>query len=136
MNVFKYYLLTLLLVTVQGQSLAAEDPVSQDPPMRCVQLTSIQHISILDNRHIVFYMNNGKRYLNTLPYACSGLKMSGTILYRTSLNRLCDVDIITVLDSVGSEYIPGPSCGLGGFEPITDQEIATLKDQLKKAKKK
>jgi hypothetical protein len=136
MNVFKYFLLPALLVAVQVQSTAAQDRVDQDPPVRCLRLTSIQHISILDNSHIVFYMNGGKRYLNTLPYTCSGLKMSGTIMYRTSLSQLCDLDIITVLDSVGGEYRPGASCGLGSFKPITEQEIATLKDQLKKAKKK
>lgn len=136
MNVFKYILLPALLVSVQGQSLAAEERGSQDPPMQCIRLTSIQHISILDDSHIVFYMNNGRRYLNTLPYTCHGLKMSGTILYRTSLSQVCDLDIITVLDSIGGEYRPGASCGLGAFEPITDQEIAKLKAELKKAKKK
>ncbi|MEJ2760591.1 MAG: hypothetical protein P8126_03375, partial [Gammaproteobacteria bacterium] len=41
--------------------------------------------------------------------------MSGTIMYRTSLSQLCDLDIITVLDSVGGEYRPGASCGMGHF---------------------
>lgn len=136
MNVFKYFLLAALLIAVQFRSTAAQDLVSQDPPKQCVQLTSIRHISILDSSHIVFYMNGGKRYLNTLPYTCSGLKMSGTIMYRTSLSQLCDLDIITVLESVGGEYRPGASCGLGTFEPITDQEITKLKAELKKAKKK
>ncbi|MEJ2760592.1 MAG: hypothetical protein P8126_03380 [Gammaproteobacteria bacterium] len=61
MNVFKYFLLPALLVAVQVQSTAAQDRVDQDPPVRCLRLTSIQHISILDNSHIVFYMNGGKR---------------------------------------------------------------------------
>jgi hypothetical protein len=50
-------------------------------------------------------------------------------MYKTSLNELCNVDIITVLNSVGSGFLPGISCGLGNFYPITKENADTLKKQ-------
>jgi hypothetical protein len=49
-------------------------------------------------------------------------------MYRTSLNQLCDLDIITVLNSLGFGFMRGPSCGLGSFQPVTEDEVALLKE--------
>jgi len=39
-------------------------------------------------------------------------------MYRTSLSQLCDLDLITVLESGGFGLMPLSSCGLGRFYPI------------------
>jgi hypothetical protein len=130
MRAGSYALLTVLTVTA-GDSLTATSEVDQEPPLQCLPLIRISQLSILDNRHLVFRLNNGKRYLNTLPYTCPGLRPGTAILYRTSLDRLCDLDVITVLNSVGSGYMPGASCGLGAFTGITETEFKALKGRLK-----
>jgi hypothetical protein len=48
-------------------------------------------------------------------------------MYRTSLNQLCDLDVITVLDDSGFGLMPQASCGLGQFYAIDKQGIEDLK---------
>lgn len=131
-------LLPVLLVAAATALPAAQDKDAgaAKPPLQCIQLTGIRRVTILDNSHLVFQMNNGDRYLNTLPYTCPGLAMNQTIMYRTSLDRLCDVDVITVLQSVGQGFTPRASCGLGSFKPVTDKELNDLKTQLEGKKPK
>jgi len=136
MNIFKNALLGILIAALPAGPALAQSPVKQDPPTQCLRLSNIDQLVVLDDSHVVFYMKGGKKYLNSLPYACHGLRMNDTIMYRTSLDRLCDVDVITVLDRIGKGYMPGPSCGLGAFEPITDDGIATLRNELKQEKQK
>jgi hypothetical protein len=126
--------LTALIAALAAGPAPAQTPVQQDSPIQCVRLANIDQLVVLDDSHIVFYMKGGKKYLNTLPYPCHGLRMNDAIMYRTSLDRLCDVDVITVLDRMGQGFMPGPSCGLGTFKPITDEEIATLRKQLERSK--
>ena len=102
-----------------------------DNAERCVELNRIDHTHIVDNDFILFYMQNKKIYLNALPHSCPGLKSAGTFMYRVPIMRLCNVDLITVLDTMGGEFYPQATCGLGLFFPV-DKEIA---DGLKNREK-
>ncbi|MEM8697258.1 MAG: hypothetical protein AAGE05_14645 [Pseudomonadota bacterium] len=82
----------------------------------CISLNRIRNTRVHDDRTIDFHMSGGNIYRNTLPNECNGLGFEESFSYRTSLNRLCSTDIITVIRAGGS--ISGPSCGLGQFEPI------------------
>ena len=95
-------------------ALAEARPVGE--PVDCVQLINIDHTRVRDDRTIDFYMKGRDVYRNTLPYSCPGLGFEESFSYKTSLNRLCSVDIITVLHRDGG--IRGASCGLGQFQPI------------------
>lgn len=112
--------------------LHAQEASKQESSIPCVKLDRIQDVDVIDNKTIVFQTGNNTYYINRLPYACNGLRLNDGFLYRTSLNEICNVDVITVLDKVGPGYTGGPSCGLGRFEPITKDEIKALKDSLKK----
>jgi hypothetical protein len=46
--------------------------------------------------------------------------------YDLRTNRLCSTDYITVLEYWGSTLREGPSCGLGQFHPITEEEAQFL----------
>ena len=94
-------------------ALAEARPVGE--PVDCVQLISIDHTRVRDDRTIDFYMKGRDVYRNTLPHSCPGLGFEESFSYKTSLSRLCSVDIITVLHRDG---IRGASCGLGQFQPI------------------
>lgn len=93
----------------------------------CVSLMRIQRTDVLDDRSILFYMKGGQIYLNRLPHRCPGLRWERAFMYRTSLSKLCDLDIITVLDNLGFGYSPGVSCGLGMFFPISEGTAKALK---------
>jgi len=86
---------------------------------QCIPIMQIDHTKILDDQNVLFYMKNKKIYKNHLPNRCAGLKASDTFKYKTSQSQLCNVDIITVLNRTGGDFMPGPSCGLGLFEPYT-----------------
>jgi len=95
---------------------------------RCISLRAIDKTDVVDDNNILFYMRNGDVYLNRLPHRCPGLKRERTFMYRTTMPRLCDVDIITVLDQAGFGFMPGASCGLGRFYPISEDEARMLKE--------
>jgi hypothetical protein len=52
--------------------------------------------------------------------------MADSFSYRTSQSQLCSIDVISVLNRMGSDFAPGPSCGLGMFEPIDQKQLDEL----------
>ena len=103
-------------------------------PLRCVQLSRIDSVDVLSNRQIVFKLDGNQYYVNTLPYPCPGLRRNTPIMYRTSIDQLCSVDVVTVLQSMGGGAMPGASCGLGMFEPIDKDELDALREQARAGK--
>ncbi len=84
----------------------------------CVNLRSIRSTNVVDNQTIDFKMNGGKTLRNVLPYSCPSLKMQDAFSYRTSLNQLCSVDVIRVLNNYGGRLNEGAACGLGKFQQV------------------
>ena len=111
-----------------ADSALAQDDVDEASAERCVSLHRISKTDVVDDYTILFYMRGGDIYVNRLPHRCPGLRRDRAFMYRTSMSQLCDLDIITVLDDFGPGYIPGPSCGLGRFYPITEEEAKALKE--------
>jgi Family of unknown function (DUF6491) len=83
-------------------------------PESCVITRNIRSTKVRNDSVIDFEMNGGKIYRNTLPQSCPGLGFEERFAYKTSTGQLCSVDTITVLRS----SIPGPTCGLGEFQPV------------------
>jgi hypothetical protein len=86
------------------------------PAVNCVQTSLIEDTRVWNDEVIDFRMRNGVTYRNTLPNRCPTLGYQARFAYRTSTGQLCRQDTITVLQS-GS--LPGPTCGLGPFQPVT-----------------
>ena len=101
---------------------------------RCINLTQIKSVEVLDNQRILFRMQAGKQFINVLPHRCSGLRKNQPFMYRTSLSQLCDLDIITVLDTGGFGLRPLGSCGLGRFKNALAADLLPIKDDLKVSK--
>ena len=80
---------------------------------RCVSLPQIRSTRVVDAQTILFEMGGKKTLANRLPRKCPGLAFEKRFAYKTSLNQLCNTDVITVITSIGA----GASCGLGYFEP-------------------
>lgn len=110
------------------------DPAAHDDGagIHCLSLIRIRDSDVLDNQHIVFHTIGGKSFVNKLPRRCPGLSRNTPYMYRTSLNQLCDLDIITVLGVFGFGLTPQASCGLGLFHPIDQQGIDDLKQKASK----
>ena len=105
--------------TADAKPVPPATPVGK--PLDCVNLQDIRETRVRDDQTIDFYLNGGKTYRNTLPYKCSGLGFQQSFSYKTSLNRLCSVDLITVIQQGGGP-VQGATCGLGKFQPVTGQK--------------
>lgn len=124
-------------LTIAGGALFAMQPISatadaprkasdaEVPPAReigkpesCIDSRNIRSSHVRNDNVIDFEMNNGKMYRNTLPHGCPGLGFEEAFSYKTSISRLCSVDIITVLNNTAGRLDSGASCGLGQFQPI------------------
>ncbi|WP_254305787.1 hypothetical protein [Sphingopyxis sp. BSNA05] len=70
-------------------------------PENCIMRSSIRSTDVIDDQTIDFKMRNGDIYRNNLPNKCSGLGFEEAFSYKTSTNRLCNVDIIHVLSQTG-----------------------------------
>jgi len=88
----------------------------------CVNRSLIRSTDVVDDYTIDFTMAGGKVYRNTLPRRCPGLGFEDAFSYRTSINRLCNVDIIRVIRNFGGGINEGAACGLGKFQQIREIE--------------
>lgn len=105
-----------------GTAAAQEEAGERDlEATHCVRIQSIRDIDIVDSGTLIFRMRGGEVYRNDLPHECPGLRRDDVLMYRSSVGQLCSVDIVTVLEDWGFGFSPGASCGLGMFEPITEQ---------------
>ncbi|MDT8319592.1 MAG: DUF6491 family protein [Xanthomonadales bacterium] len=102
------------------------------PPEQCVSLIRIDRTEVLDDQNILFHMRGDDIYLNHLPHRCPNLGFEESFMYRTSLNQLCNVDIITVLNDIGFGFSPGPSCGLGLFYPVSEEDVSRMREKTGK----
>jgi hypothetical protein len=93
----------------------------------CVDVSRVDYTHVVDDQNILFYMYGGNVYLNHLSHPAPGLDRNRPFMHRTSVNRLCANDIITVLEDWGFSFVPGASTTLGKFEPIGEEEAAAMR---------
>lgn len=93
-----------------GPPPSAISPPMPDGEKRCLRIARIDRTQIVDDQTLLFHMRNGDIWRNRLPQKCYGIRMQGGFGYATSLDVVCDLDILQVLG--GSRSV----CGLGRFE--------------------
>ncbi len=106
---------------------AADSAPRSEQAERCLQLSRLDKTEVLSNHQILFQTLGHQYYVNTLPYPCPGLRRDSTLMFRTSIDLVCDVDVVTVLDHFGWGLRPGASCGLGKFDPLDPGEVKQLR---------
>ncbi|WP_246524831.1 hypothetical protein [Sphingobium phenoxybenzoativorans] len=108
-----------------ADSASARKPAKDDgrvavgEPVDCIMPNRLRNTNVRDDSTIDFVMNNGDVYRNTLPNSCPSLGFEQRFSYRLSTSQLCSVDIITVLQTAGGNYMQGASCGLGKFQKMS-----------------
>ena len=115
----------------ESRNIAAEvDPIVglESEPVDCLALNRIRRTEVIDDSTIVFYSARREPYVNNLPRRCPGLKSNGRFSYEVAGSRLCDTDLITVLEDFGGRFAPGFPCRLGVFHPTNDEIVAILKN--------
>ena len=110
-----------------GQVGAQNDSENVDREVKnCINLNQIDRTDVVDDDTILFYMRGKDIYENDLPNKCPELRSEDRFMYRTSTSQLCNVDTITVLNDLGFGFMPGATCGLGKFAPISEEAAEEL----------
>lgn len=102
------------------------DPAMAGPPVTvlgdaqtCINRSQIRNSRVRSDQVIDFEMRGSKVYRNTLPNTCPRLGFEEAFTYTTSINQLCNTEIIYVLEQIGSGPPQrGAGCGLGMFVPV------------------
>lgn len=95
-------------------------------PQDCITVARIDQTDAIDDQNIIFRMRGKQVYRNTLPHTCPGLQRENRIAYQSSTARLCNVDMITVLENFGVGFRPGFTCRLGKFVPLSEAEVEDM----------
>ena len=100
-------------------------------PKDCIMPSNIRQTAVVDDSTILFYMRGGAKvtYRNTLPHTCPNLAREDRFSYKTTMNQLCNIDLITVLEQWGAGLHDGFTCRLGSFYPITFEEAELLRKE-------
>jgi hypothetical protein len=89
-------------------------------------MASIRSTRVIDDQTVLFFHGRGRVYLNRLERECVGLARNGKFTFEVQTGarhaRLCATDSITVLERTGRGF----NCGLGMFEPISNEEADTF----------
>jgi len=125
--IHKFYCLSGLLTLSVSSTFAADEPDDADG-RQCINASTIRHTKIIDDSSILFYVRGNSIYRNILSRQCSGLLREGRFSYRRTSASLCRRDFIQVLYSSGGGMREGPSCALGNFYAMTEEEVELLLD--------
>ena len=112
----------------------------------CVARPNVRRMQIVDSQNILFVMRDKTTYRNALARQCTGLRRDSQISLTASDSQVCAGTNFQVLIRVGSgsnsesvllpgggtmsvprpSFVPGPTCTLGAFTPITEADAAVF----------
>ncbi len=127
--------LCLGLIALASTSYADDEEDNFDDilPEDCISVRAIKDTDIVDDQTILFNMRGDKIFRNNLDHKCRGLKREESFMYESKTGKLCDIDIIKVLDDFSGvttngvrPQMIGTSCFLGKFYPISEEAAAIL----------
>jgi hypothetical protein len=108
--------------SLTGAAAQEDEGGGDDAPVRCLSMASIRSTRVIDDQTVLFFHGRGRVYVNRLERECVGLMRNSKFTYEVHTGarhaRLCATDSITVLERTGRGF----NCGLGMFEPISQDE--------------
>ncbi len=143
-QVLSALIVTSFAVCSAGTLAADERSIGQS----CIHHPSIKRSKVLNDRNILYVMNDKTMYNNVLPKPCPGMRSNATLSYTYSNNSdLCSGSTVTVLQRVGTNsmttpitipgsnqhiafpapaFVPTFVCPIGLFVPVTQDEVDLL----------
>ncbi len=109
------------------------DPQKEDyvEERNCISAHRIRNVKVLDEHHVVFNMRRNKRYLVQFKHRCFGLKPNQPVSYEVSASQVCKFDAIQGLEDFAGRLQAGQRCRISGFQSISEEQLAVLKETLK-----
>ncbi len=122
---------SLLTLSMPQPGLADEDVIYEDQVDRdlmeggeqCLRTRDVRRTQVIHDQAILFYLRGAAIYVNVLPKPCKRLSSEGRFMYETSASRLCRGDLIKILQDSGLGMSTGRACKIGGFHPITEEQV-------------
>ena len=108
-------LIPAALILLGARDVPVPEATPNGEPVTCLSLTAIRQTMVRSDQIIDFRVGR-RTYRNTLPMRCPGLGFERRYLHETRTGDICSHDTITVLTG---DAMPGASCGLGKFQPVT-----------------
>ena len=147
--VAKLWLLAVAVGTAAfGGTAAAQGGAAADATAApaCVTRQNVRRMQIVDAESILFVMRDKTTYRNSLARQCPGLRRNSQITLTPADGRVCSGTNFQVLIRVGSgsnsesvllpggqtmsvprpSFVPGPTCTLGAFTAITQDDAEAL----------
>ena len=104
-----------------------------DTTESCIARSRISRTEILNERFVVFHLRGDEKYLVQFQHRCPGLRRNGTMRLETRSFRICSMDTIQGFYEMGiGRGSWGPSCMIPGFEPVTREQVAIIKEELRR----
>lgn len=104
-----------------------------DTAENCIARSRISRTEILNERFVVFHLRGDEKYLVQFRHRCPGLRRNGTMRLETRSFRVCSMDTIQGSYEMGiGRWNWGPSCMIPGFEPVTQEQVAIIKEELRR----
>ena len=125
--------------TAEEKALSVEEILNRDPTQddyvespRCINTTRIRDMQVIDEQHIVLRVAREQYYLVRFDRRCPGLRRGRPVIYEPGIgSQLCVLDgIRATYDSGLGGISPGMRCSIPGFESVTKEQVALLKDTL------
>ena len=115
--------------------LDVESVEEHDVAERCIARSRISRTEVLNERFVVFHLRGDEKYLVQFRHRCPGLRRNGTMRLETRSFRVCSMDTIQGLFEMGvGRGAWGPSCMIPSFEPVTGEQVAIIKEELRRSR--
>ena len=103
-------------------------------PTNCVYARDVKQFEILNDSTLLLIGRHDRRWVNRLNTRCAGLRKNMVLNVSRFGSQICANDRITAT-SRGAVRGEGPvaNCLLGKFEPVTPEQVATLRQSLAEA---
>ena len=123
------------LDAVIAEILSGDSVEDYDSSTDCIARSRISRTEILNERFVVFHLRGDEKYLVQFRRRCPGLRRNGAIRLETRSFRVCAMDTIQGFYEMGiGRGTWGASCLIPGFEPVTREQVAILKEELRRSR--
>ena len=123
------------LDAVIAEILSGDSVEDYDSSQDCIARSRISRTEILNERFVVFHLRGDEKYLVQFRRRCPGLRRNGTMRLETRSFRVCAMDTIQGFYEMGiGRGTWGASCLIPGFEPVTREQVAILKEELRRSR--
>jgi len=110
--------------------------VDYSQAVKCLKSENIERTEPISDRYIVFHLRGNEIWIAQMRNRCPQMGSNSKLMFVKNNPRICEWDTVRVVrDDGDDEYRLGPPCNLPKFEPVTQEQVAMLKQSILNARK-